>query len=319
VSAIVTLTMNPAIDKSTGVDHVTPERKLRCGKPHFEPGGGGINVARAVKKLGGDARAVFPAGGPSGELLKMLLEEEGCPQKPFGSQSWTRENLTVYEETSDREFRFTMPGAELAQTEWQACLDMLSDVDLKPDYIVASGSLSRGVPDDFYGRAAKVCQDLGIRFILDSSGEPLTAAMGKGIYLIKPNLRELEELSGDPVRNDNQLAETADRMVQEGQSEVIVVSMGAAGLFAAWQGGSLRLNAPTVPIKSRVGAGDSMVAGIVLSLSQGKDLPDALRFGLAAGSSAVMSPGTELCRREDTERLYGCLKGNDDACGEEES
>lgn len=316
--AIVTLTMNPAIDKSTGVAHVTPERKLRCRTPQFEPGGGGINVARATHELGGEALAMFPTGGPTGQLLKTLLENQKCSQKPFESRGWTRENLTVYEETSDREFRFTMPGARLEKEEWRRCLDMLAELAPKPDYIVASGSLPPGVPDDFYGQVAHMSGELNARFVLDTSGQPMKEAMGKGLFLIKPNLRELEDLSGDKVQNDGQLADTANRLVEEGKSEIIVVSMGAAGLFAAWRDGSKRLSAPTVPIKSRVGAGDSMVAGMVLRLSQGENLDDALRFGLAAGAAAVMSPGTALCNRNDTERLYECLREENGTCEETE-
>lgn len=316
MSAIVTLTMNPAIDKSSGVAHVTPERKLRCRTPKFEPGGGGINVARAIHELGGEAMAMFPTGGPTGRLLTTLLENQECTQKPFETQGWTRENLTVYEETSDREFRFTMPGARLEKEEWRKCLDMLAELVPKPDYMVASGSLPPGVPDDFYGQVAELSGRLKAKFVLDTSGRPMKAAVDKSPFLIKPNLRELEDLSGDKVQNDGQLADTANRLVDEGKSEIIVVSMGAAGLFAAWRGGSKRLGAPTVPINSRVGAGDSMVAGMVLRLSQGQDLDDALRFGLAAGAAAVMSPGTALCNRQDTERLYGCLREENGACEE---
>jgi 6-phosphofructokinase 2 len=302
--SIVTLTMNPCIDKSAVVSNVAPERKLRCGEPRYEPGGGGINVSRAVHKLGGESTALYLAGGPLGNMLQNLLEEEGIRHRATNIHGLTRENLMVYEESSGQQFRFGMPGPPVAEEEWRKCLETLSSLDPIPEYMVASGSLPPGVPSDFYRRVSKLAGDAGIRLIVDSSGEPFRLALKEGVFLIKPNLRELRDLSEKELEDESHQVAVAQRLVQEGQCTAVVVSLGAAGALMVSEDGCERVRAPTVSIKSKVGAGDSMVAGITLALDRGWSLGDAVRFGVASGAAAVMTPGTELCRREDAEKLY---------------
>lgn len=304
MSSIVTLTMNPCIDKSSAVSNVVPERKMRCGEPRYEPGGGGINVSRAIYKLGGTSTALYLAGGQLGNMLQHLLDEEGITHKPISIDGLTRENLIVYEDSSEQQFRFGMPGPPIEDEEWKRCIDVLSSLDPRPDYMVASGSLPRGVPQDFYRRVAEVAKNAGTRFILDSSGEPFRLALEDGVFLIKPNLRELRDLSKKELEDESHQVALAQELVRNGRCRVVVISLGAAGALMVSEEGCERFRAPTVSIKSKVGAGDSMVAGITLSLDRGEPLAEAIRFGVASGAAAVMTPGTELCRREDAERLY---------------
>jgi 6-phosphofructokinase 2 len=304
MAPIVTLTMNPSIDKSASVDHVVPDRKLRCGFPQHEPGGGGINVLRAIHKLGGDSLAFYCAGGPPGQMLRDLLDEERLVHHPIQIDGWTRDSLTVYENATGQQFRFGMPGPSLSSEEWKRCLTELAALDPTPEYIVASGSLPPDVPVDFYGRVADLAKERGARMILDTSGEPLRLALQKGVFLIKPNMREFAELAGLEITDERQQVQKATEFIENHQAEAIIVSLGAGGALAVWQEGAVHLRAPTVRIESRVGAGDSMTAGIVLSLARGFPLLEAVRFGVAAGAAAVMTPGTQLCRREDTEKLY---------------
>lgn len=301
---VVTLTVNPTIDKSAKIEHVAADRKLRCEPPRHEPGGGGVNVSRAIKRLGGDSVALYPTGGPLGQMLNDLLDQEEVRCHPVPIEGMTRENLTVLEETSGRQFRFGMPGPTLQEEEWQQCLDELAAMAPKPAYIVASGSLPPGAPQDFYARVASLGKDNGSRVIVDSSGEALSAAARTGVYLLKPNMRELAQLAGHKIEGESQQESVAQDLIKNGCAEVVVVSLGAAGALLASEAGLVRLRAPTVQIVSKIGAGDSMVAAIVLALVRGKSLENAVRFGIAAGAAAVMTPGTELCRREDTEALY---------------
>jgi 6-phosphofructokinase 2 len=302
--SIVTVTMNPAVDESTSVPYVLPDRKLRCQAPIYEPGGGGINVARAIRKLGGDALAGFPVAGPAGALLTRLLDGEGVRHTSFPIAQWTRENLNVLEEVSGRQFRFCMPGPTLAEREWGAVLEWIERLQPLPEHLVASGSLPPGVPVDFYARVAAMARQRGTRLVLDSSGEPLARAVEVGVYLLKPSLHELQTLTGEHDLDEPQLASLAAAVVKRGWCEVLVLSLGAGGALWATAAQRERLAAPAVRVRSSVGAGDSMVAGIVLSLAHGRPLPEAVRFGVAAGAAAVMNPGTALCRREDVERLY---------------
>lgn len=302
MESIVTLTMNPALDVGSRVPSVAPEIKLRCAAPGFHPGGGGINVSRAIRFLGGASTAVYAAGGHTGIMLKQLLDAEGIVNCPVPINGTTRESFAIYEESTGLQYRFTMPGPELRAEEWIGCLETL--FDLNPAYIVASGSLPQGVPVEFYGEITRYARQYGIRVIVDTAGETLNKAFGKGLYLLKPNLHELELFSGEKIRGEDHIRDVARRLIAEGLTEVMVVSMGAAGAALITRDEYAHLRAPIVKIQSKVGAGDSMVGGIVMGLAEGRPLLDAVRFGIAAGSAAVMTAGTELCRREDARRLY---------------
>jgi len=301
---IVTMTLNPAIDKSSSVAHVVAERKLYCNPPRFEPGGGGVNVSRAIKKLGGESLLLYPIGGLTGKMLQKLLDREGLNHRPFPIEGSIRESLVILEESTGRQYRFGMPGPEFQEQEWEQFLTALSDVDPVPDYLVASGSLPPGVPTGFYARVARVGKERGAKVIIDVSGEALEQALREGVYLIKPNIGEFRELVGKEIKEESQIKVAAQKMVKSGQCEVLVISLGSAGALMVSEEVTERILPPTVPIVSKVGAGDSMVAGIALSLARGKPLREALLFGVAAGTAAVMTPGTELCRRDDAERLF---------------
>lgn len=304
MNAIVAVTLNPAIDKSASVDHVVAERKLYCKPPRFEPGGGGVNVARAITKLGGEVQLLYPAGGLTGKRLQELLDAEGLNHRPFPIEGVIRESLVILEESTGQQYRFGMPGPELRKEEWEAFLRELSTMEPAPDYVVASGSLPPGAPVDFYAQVARAGNKRGAKIIVDTSGKALEAALEEGVYLIKPNVREFRELFGGVAGEESELKAEARKMVASGRCEVLVISLGAAGALLVSQELAEHILPPTVPIVSKVGAGDSMVAGIALSLARGNPLRESVLFGMAAGTAAVMTPGTELCRKEDVERLF---------------
>jgi 6-phosphofructokinase 2 len=300
---ILTLTVNPSVDASCAVDRVVPNRKLRCTRPRREPGGGGINVARAVHILGGEAAAVWARGGPTGDLLAQLLDDANVSHVPVSVSGTIRESLMVYEESSGSQYRFQMPGPELDAQSLDRLARAVTERSPSPQYVVLSGSLPPGVPDDFYARLATA---LGpdVRVVVDTSGSPLRRTVERGVFLIKPNLGELAELVGAPLESDADVMAAARRLLEPEAAHAVAVSLGAGGAMVVTRDGCDHIRSPTVPIRSRVGAGDSMVAGTVLALARGMPVGDAVRFGVAAGASAVMTPGSELCRRDDTERLY---------------
>ena len=307
---IVTLTMNPAIDLSTPVDRVVADRKLRCGAPVREPGGGGINVARAVRRLGGEALAIFPAGGPAGDLLQELLLREAVPHVAIRTEGWTRENVNVSEQETGRQFRFVLPGPSLTAAESERCLETLSQLQPFPRLLVVSGSLPPAVPADFYARVARLARATGARLVLDTSGEPLRLAARQGVYLLKPSLREFQELTGSSLAARAALLDRARELIREGRCEILVLSLGAEGVLWVGKSEAEWMRAPAVTVASSVGAGDSLVAGIVLGLSRGKPVREAVRLGLAAATASVMTPGTGLCRLEDVERLAGTIRSS---------
>lgn len=304
VLPVATLTMNPALDIATSTAHIAPGEKLRCAVPRYDPGGGGINVARAIHKLGGDAVAVFPAGGPPAELIKKLLHAENVACRTVSVEGLTRESFTVDEQKTRQQFRFVMPGPKLSTNEQERCLDELTSLSPRPEYVVMSGSLPPEIASDFSWRVAKRTRQLGARLILDTSGEALRHIGSGDVYLLKPNLKELGEMAGREIIDSHQLEQVARELIAGRSAEIVVVSLGRAGALLATRDGCWRFSAPRVAAASTVGAGDSMVGGIVLSLARGDTITDAVRYGMAAGAAALILPGTELCRRDDTERLF---------------
>ncbi len=303
MAKIVTLTMNPALDIATSIDRIVPARKLRCDAPRYDPGGGGINVARAAHALGVDALAIFPAGGAAGELIGRLLQQEGVGYAAIPISGFTRESLNVAEREGGQQYRFILPGPEISDRDQQLCLDALAATAVDADYFVASGSLPRGVPEDFYGRVADMAKRLGKRLVLDTSG-PALKNVGARVYLLKPSQSELEYLIGRPIQGEREEEQAARDLIEQGLCEVAVVSLGARGAILASKDGVERLPALTVNAKTAVGAGDAMLAGILVGLIRHLSLSEAARFGIAAGTAALLTEGTQLCRLADVERLY---------------
>jgi 6-phosphofructokinase 2 len=296
--------MNPAVDQSSSTSFVTDEKKLKCRNLRYDPGGGGINVSRAIKNLGGKTKAFYPAGGCTGDLIEKLLDREKIEHSRISIDGSTRINVHVLEESTNKQYRFNMPGTRLKEVEWIKCLQILEDFTPSPDFIVASGSLPPGIPNDFYKQVAKLSKKIGSKLIVDTSGDPLRRALEEGVFLIKPNLREFTELINEKMKNEKHIIRKGKYMVQNNRCEIIVISMGASGTSLITREDCKHLNSPIVPIRSRIGAGDCMVAGITLKLAMGESLDKAIKYGVAAGVAAVITPGTELCRKEDVERLY---------------
>ena len=303
---ICTITFNPCIDKSTSVNALKPETKLRCSVPVFEPGGGGINVARAIKKLGGEAIAIYPAGGYSGKFLNVLLEKEHINVHQIETQQHTRENMIVLDRATNQQYRFGMPGPQLFEDEWKQCL--LAIEESRSDYIVASGSLPPDVPLDIFARISEIAKKMNRKLIVDTSEEALLPALEEGVYMIKPNIGELSWLMGKEELQADEIEPAAVSLVRKYNCEIVVVSLGASGAMLVSQKETFKISAPVVKTKSTVGAGDSMVAGIVFSISKGKNLSEALQYGVACGTAATLSNGTGLYKKDDVERLYGLIK-----------
>jgi 6-phosphofructokinase 2 len=304
---IITLTFSPCIDKTASVPEVIPEKKLRCSPPILQPGGGGINVARAIKKIGGEAIAVYPAGGYTGKYFNALLEKENVPAIIIATKSETRENLIVVDESKNQQYRFGMPGTALTEDEWSRCLDAIKEED-GIEFIVASGSLPPGVPLDIYARLAIIGKKKNAKLVVDTSGEALRHAVNEGVYLIKPNLGELASLGGVEVIAQNEIVSLGKKLIENGGCEMLVVSMGEKGAMLITQNEDHHFIPPKVKRKSTVGAGDSMVAGLVLALSKQRSLVEVLKYGIACGTAATMNAGTELCKKEDVEMIIQAMQ-----------
>ena len=305
---ILTITLNPAIDKSTVTDLIQPEAKQRCSDVLNEPGGGGINVSKALKKLKAESIALFPAGGHNGEKLKSLLKVEEIPFHSIDSLVETRENWVVLESETNHQFRFTFPGKSIEESVFKNLIDDIRS--FSPAYVIASGSLPPGLPVHFYGLIVKTANSVGAKCIVDTSGPALQALKGKHAFLIKPNIGELcKMLNVDSLQN-NEVHDAAQQAVRDGFAELIAVSMGPEGAWLVTADEKHFAAAPAVKKKSTVGAGDSMVAGITYMLQQQQPLQQVINFGVACGSAATMNEGTQLFKIEDVNKLYEQINSN---------
>ena len=301
---ILTITLNPAVDKSASTGKLIPEKKLRCCDMHTEPGGGGINVSKAIQKLGGNSTALFPSGGTNGRLLEQMLQAQNILFSAIPVQAPTRESITITEITTNAQYRFVMPGGHLNDEELKNCFAAIKTLVPAPTIIVVSGSLPPGVPEDFIATLAGLAKELEAKCIVDTSGRPLQLATQEGVYLLKPNLSELCSLVGKEYLELFEVDEAAHEVIQRGDCEVVVVSMGPAGAIVVTEKDHERIPAPTVKKLSTVGAGDSMVGGMAWMLEQGASLREVVRFGVACGTDATMNEGTQLFKKEDVWKLY---------------
>ncbi|MES2372284.1 MAG: 1-phosphofructokinase family hexose kinase [Bacteroidota bacterium] len=304
---IITLTLNPALDKTISVEQLVPEKKLRSSFAQVEPGGGGINVSRALHKLGGNSEAVYLSGGYTGKHFEELLINEGVVSVALPIKGDTRENFVVVDNSANNQYRFGMEGPEVTEPEWKQALQYIRE---QPEiaYIVASGSLPPGVPSNVFAQLAVIAKQKNARLIVDTSGAALKDAVDEGLFLIKPNLEELGSLSGKEKLAKDEILTAARNIIQNGGCEVMVVSMGKDGAMLITKDKQLEVKPPNVTVHSTVGAGDSMVGGMLMALSKEWGLEDVLYYGIAAGTAATMNHGTELCKKEDTERLYAKMK-----------
>ena len=295
--------MNPAMDIYMVVNKLEADKKLRGHSPRTEPGGGGINVSRAIAKLGGQSTAIFTHGGYIGDGYSLMLANENFEQLPVWVKNNTRQNFIVREENSGCLYRFGTPGSPLEETECHSILEKIRSLN-DADFFVASGSLPPGAPDDFYAEVARAVKENGLKLVLDTSGKPLAEILKASAYLIKPNQDELEALTGKKAETEAGQRDALRQLMDEHDVENIVLSLGEKGALLATKGEIHYYQAPRVEQKSSVGAGDSMVGGIVYSLAAGSSLDDAVMFGIACGSAAIMTPGTELLRKAEAEKLF---------------
>lgn len=299
---IATLTLNPTIDVSFEVDRVYHTHKMRGRNERHDPGGGGINVARVFVRLGGNARCFYMSGGATGVALDGLLDLHQLVRRKIAIGGENRVATAILERSTGLEYRFVADGPTVTEDEWQECLEILSEA--RCGYFVISGSLSPGVPDDFYARVVRAVKRGDTRVVLDSSGAGLAGGLaGGGIFLVKPSLGELRGLTGEELATDAEIAAAARAIVARGQAEHVAVTMGHQGAMLVNAAGVTRLPALEVEAASAVGAGDSFLAAMVFSLAAGDTVEEAFRFGVAGGTAAILTPGTDLARAEDIRKL----------------
>jgi 6-phosphofructokinase 2 len=302
MKSVITLTLNPAIDGSSDATKVRPTHKIRTTNQRYDPGGGGINVARVIHRMGGKVRAIYLAGGATGGVLDSLLDRDGIDRLRIDIAGHTRISQAVHEAETGLEYRFVPDGPMVSEAEWRNCLTVIGK--LKYDYLVISGSLPRGVPTDFYVSVIAEARKRSAHIILDTSGAALSETLkGAHIFLAKPSLGELESIAGHALPDQEARADFARSLVLSGQAEHIAVTLGHLGAILISATETLHLPAIDVDVKSAVGAGDSFLGAMTYALAAGQTMKEAFRLGVAAGTAAVLTPGTDLCQKVDVERM----------------
>jgi 6-phosphofructokinase 2 len=303
---ILTVTLNPVLDKSVEVEQIVAEQKLRCTNPVCYAGGGGINVSKGIQKLGGRSLALFPSGGSNGQKIEQLLREAEVELLTIPVSYENREGFSVRSTHTNEQFRFNMPGEQISAATLEEIFQKIKQT--KPAIIVASGSLPPGAPVDTYAQLARIARSISAKMTLDTSDEPLKQAAESGVYLLKPNITELCKLVGVENLELDLVDEAAQEIIAKGYCVVAVVSLGPNGALLVTKDSYQHYPAPLVKKLSTVGAGDSMVAGMAFALSKGKSLHEMVQLGVACGSAATMNPGSTLFKTTDVERLLKYMK-----------
>jgi 6-phosphofructokinase 2 len=302
MSNILTVTMNPALDVLTSIDKVSDTHKMRCGPTLKHPGGGGVNVARVLHRLGAKCAALYLAGGVTGERHHKLMhiEQVRCHVIPIDEE--TRESFSVHETSSGNDFRFVLPGPTMSATDYETCFDYVAQ-HMPKQFLVISGGLAPGVPSDFYARLAALAKQHGVRMVLDTNGPALVEALKVGVHLFKPSLRELRDLTGHALPDEASQLLAAQQLVQSGQTNIVALSLGSGGAMVVSATEQWRARSVKVDVQTTIGAGDSFVGAMVWSLGRGDSLVKAFQYGMASGAAALLSPGTSLSQAADVHYL----------------
>lgn len=308
LATILTVTLSPTLDISTAADEIVHTRKIRCDAAEVQAGGGGVNVARVARRLGADVSAIVTAGGANGERLLTLLVQEGLAPVSVPVEGETRESFTVTERRSGQQYRFVLPGQALSAREIEGVLGALADTSPAPRFVVLSGSLPSGPLADLPARIADAATAAGAGFIVDGPADVLAAT--RGADLVKPNALELGDLVGTSLATREEIVRAARSVIERGISAAVLVSLGEDGAVLVTADEAFAYRVPQVQLVSAVGAGDSMVGALTAALAQGATLVDAAAMGAAAGAAAILTPGTQLCHREDVLRLLGQITVN---------
>lgn len=301
---VVTLTINPALDKSAKVSGMTPFDKLECFDITYHPGGGGINISRVLHRLGIQSECLFPYGGKTGEHLVDLLQEQKVNVINTEISVLTRENFAVFNTETNLQYRFGMPTSVFSESDMMALENLINGQVDDDDIFVISGSLPKGLPENYYSKIIQNLKAKGVKIIVDTSGDAFQEVVhNNNLFLIKPNQKELEKLAQKKAMTMKEKEAFAMELVTTGKVEYVVVSLGKNGAFLAHKNGIDKVKAPKIEVKSTIGAGDSMVAGLIYGIVKEKSPKEMLRMGVACGVSATLSEGSDLAHTKNINKV----------------
>jgi|LGOV01.1.fsa_nt_gb 6-phosphofructokinase 2 len=306
MTPILTITLNPALDIFGSVDEIEIGPKLRCEGGQIDAGGGGVNVSRAIKILGGESQAFVATAGVLGDVLVKQIRKHDIHPFRYETDGHTRQSLSIYEESSGKQLRLILPGPIWTQAQVDGLLDCILENTETGAFVVASGSLPPGVPDDFYINLNTALRQKNARMVLDTSGDVLMTSVKSVEHpyaILRMDRLEAEFLAGHSFPTAKEMVDFAQKMVHDNIAEIVVLARGAEGSVFASATERFHVQPPKTPVRSVVGAGDSLVGGLTLALAQGKSLQDAGLLAASTASSAVQTGASGLCIREVVEQI----------------
>lgn len=304
----LTVTPNPSLDRTMEIEELVRGAVVRATGVRVDAGGKGVNVARALAANGHQVRAALPVGGADGDHLARLTDDLGLRTLPVPISSAVRSNVSVVE-PDGTVTKLNAPGPRLTEGDVDALRKTVVAEVGEADWVVASGSLPPGMPDDFYAQLVTEVHAAGRKIAVDTSGPPLAVAIGSGPDVCKPNDEELAEIVGRPLSTFGEIVAAAQELRSDG-ARAVLVSLGADGALLVDDTGAYHAESPPVVPLSNVGAGDSTLSGF---LAAGGEGPDALRAAVAWGAAAVQLPGSSMPRPDDIDVDAVTVAAVDDA------
>ncbi|MCB0308419.1 MAG: 1-phosphofructokinase [Bdellovibrionales bacterium] len=304
---IATVTPNPSIDQHVSIEKLIKDDTLRANRVRRDPAGKGINVSRVLKRLGKETAAYAITGGYAGHMFKRFLHREGVNLKTLDILEETRINIIITDESDYTQTRISVPGPHVTNHQQKKFVELMMHQDPFPTWWVLGGSLPEGIPDNFYAELIGCINARGGKCILDTDNEPLRLGVNARPYMIKPNQYELSRLVGRDIASEKDMIRETRSLVKKGVS-IVAVTLGENGSLIVTADNAYRLTPPKVEAKSKVGAGDSFIAGAAMGFLQNLPIEEVFRHAVAAGTSAVLTEGTELVHKGTYEDLLAQIK-----------
>lgn len=288
---IITVTLNPAVDKTVEVDNCTIDSVNRVSSLKLDAGGKGINVSKVVKSLKGESIALGILAGGTGEFIKNYLDTEEIKNDFIFVTGETRTNIKIVDKVKGTNTDINEPGNSISEEDLKKIEEKVFKCAKKDDILVLSGSIPQGIEKNIYELWIKEAKAIGVKTILDADGELLKQGILAGPYLIKPNIHELEKLFDVKIDGVHQVISLCKSIFDYGVN-LIAVSLGSEGALFMNREKSIYAHGIKVQVKSTVGAGDSMVAALALALDKGYSFERSVTLSVAAATAGVMTEGT---------------------------
>ncbi len=299
---VITVTLNPAIDKTVKLSHFKTGSVNRIKEVRKDAGGKGINVSKVVAELGGKTEAMGFLAGSSGQFIVNSLDKLDIEHSFTWINGETRTNLKMIDISIEEETEINEPGCRVSSDNLNQLKKRLLIEVKDSQFVVLTGSLPQGVSQNIYAELITEVKNKGGKVVLDTSGQPFIEGVKAKPYLVKPNIHELEKIVNRSLERIDEVIRAGEEIRQRGV-EIVIVSLGSEGSIAISKSGVLRVTPPKMEVESTVGAGDTLVGALTLKLSQGINLKEAICFATAASANSVTKAGTQLCNKEEVNKL----------------